>query len=91
MADNNIPNPGTAPLVAVGITILRVAVTQVASWLGLQLLRLGITIDSTQMQMAVWGALSLGYLAVARWREERGKATRMLGIKRPPTYTKPPS
>lgn len=88
--DNNIPNPGLGPTISVLITVVRFGVAMVAGWLIEQLTRLGIEIDSTQMQMAVWGVLILVYVAVARWLEEHGILTRMLGVKKPPTYTPPP-
>ena len=86
MSDDDIPNPGLGPLVSVLITVVRFGVAMVAGWLITQLARVGIEIDSTKMQMAVWGLLALGWVTVARWREERGSKTRMLGLRQPPKY-----
>lgn len=88
--DNDIPNPGLGPAISVLITVVRFGVAMAASWLISQLARLGIEIDSARMQLALWGVLALAYVAVARWLEEHGILTRMLGIKKPPTYTPPP-
>lgn len=86
MSDNDIPNPGLGPLVSVLITVVRFGVALVAGWLITQLARVGIEIDSTKMQMALWGLLALLWVSVARLLEERGHKTRMLGIKQPPKY-----
>lgn len=83
---DQLPNPGPGPAIEVGTTVVRFAVAQLAG-LAMQLVaRFGLGIDQTQIEATIWFLGAAGWLAIARWRETRGIATKMLGIAKAPTY-----
>lgn len=97
MADNNdnlppfLPTPDPFAIINVLTTLVRFGVAMAVGGIMRALVNMGIDIDSKQVEGAVWWGLAMAYLFVARWLEEKGYLTRLLGIKAKPKYTKPPS
>lgn len=71
------------------VSIIRTVVPAIVGTIVAQALKAGIDIDGTAVSSALTPVAIGGYYALVRWAETRWpKAGMLLGVPRPPSYTK---